>query len=158
MPLAKALRNVGAELGKEYTKDDGTEGEANKASDTELRYRQRYMDLFVNRDARNILIQRLQITRAVREFLDGENFLEVETPVLQLNAGGATARPFDTHHNALDLDLHLRISLELPLKRLIVGGLDRVYEIGRVFRNEGISTRHNPEFTLLELYHSLYQP
>ncbi|MBC8141972.1 MAG: lysine--tRNA ligase [Armatimonadetes bacterium] len=151
-PLAKALRNVGAELGKEYIKDDGTEGEANKATDTELRYRQRYMDLFVNRDAREVLVKRLQITRAVREFLDGENFLEVETPVLQINAGGATARPFDTHHNALDLDLHLRISLELPLKRLIVGGLDRVYEIGRVFRNEGISTRHNPEFTLLELY------
>ena len=151
-PLAKALRDVGAALGKEYVKDDGTEGEANKASDTEMRYRQRYMDLFVNRDARDVLVKRLKVTRAVREFLDGENFLEVETPVLQHNAGGATARPFHTHHNALDLDLHLRISLELPLKRLIVGGLDRVYEIGRVFRNEGISTRHNPEFTLLELY------
>ncbi|MBC8136825.1 MAG: lysine--tRNA ligase [Fibrella sp.] len=150
--LAKALRDVGAALGKEYVKDDGTEGEANKASDTELRYRQRYMDLFVNRDAREVLVKRLKITRAVREFLDGEGFLEVETPVLQIEAGGATARPFHTHHNALDLDLHLRISLELPLKRLIVGGLDRVYEIGRVFRNEGISTRHNPEFTLLEFY------
>lgn len=150
--LAKSLRDVGAALGKEYVKDDGTEGEANKASDTELRYRQRYMDLFVNRDAREVLVKRLKITRAVREFLDGEGFLEVETPVLQHEAGGATARPFNTHHNALDLDLHLRISLELPLKRLIVGGLDRVYEIGRVFRNEGISTRHNPEFTLLEFY------
>ena len=150
--LAKALRDVGAALGKEYVKDDGTEGEANKASDTELRYRQRYMDLFVNRDARETLVKRLKVTRAVREFLDSENFLEVETPVLQMEAGGAAARPFLTHHNALDLELHLRISLELPLKRLIVGGLDRVYEIGRVFRNEGISTRHNPEFTLLELY------
>ncbi len=152
LPLAKALRDVGAALGKEYVKDDGTEGEANKASDTEMRYRQRYMDLFVNRDAREVLVKRLTITRATRSFLDGEGFLEVETPVLQTEAGGATARPFHTHHNALDLDLHLRISLELPLKRLIVGGLDRVYEIGRVFRNEGISTRHNPEFTMLEFY------
>lgn len=146
-PLAKALRDV--PLGKEY---EGGHGAANKLSDVETRYRQRYVDLFVNRDARDVLVKRIKVTRAVREFMDGEGFLEVETPLLQTEAGGASARPFHTHHNALDLDLHLRISLELYLKRLIVGGLEKVYELGRVFRNEGVSTRHNPEFTLLELY------
>lgn len=145
--LAKALRVP--PLGHEY---DGGTGQAGKLADVEVRYRQRYVDLFVNRDARDLLVKRIKITRAVRDFLDAEGFLEVETPVLQGEAGGAAARPFLTHHNALDTDLHLRISLELYLKRLIVGGLDRVYEIGRVFRNEGVSTRHNPEFTLLELY------
>lgn len=145
--LAKALRDV--PFGKEY---EGGHGEAGKMSDVELRYRQRYVDLFVNRDARDVLVKRIQVVRAIREFLDGEGFLEVETPVLQTDAGGATARPFHTHHNALDMELHLRISLELYLKRLIVGGLEKVYEIGRVFRNEGLSTRHNPEFSLLELY------
>jgi lysyl-tRNA synthetase class 2 len=146
-PLAKALRDV--PLGKEY---EGGHGEAGKLSDVELRYRQRYVDLFVNRDARDVLVKRIKVVRAIREFMDGEGFLEVETPILQATAGGAAARPFLTHHNALDVELHLRISLELYLKRLIVGGLEKVYEIGRVFRNEGLSTRHNPEFTLLELY------
>ena len=145
--LAKSLRDV--PMGHEY---EGGSGEANKLSDRELRYRQRYVDLFVNRDARDVLVGRIKVVRAIREFLDDEKYLEVETPVLQTEAGGAAARPFNTRHNALGLDLHLRISLELYLKRLIVGGLDRVYEIGRVFRNEGFSTRHNPEFTLLELY------
>lgn len=145
--LSKSLRDV--PFGKEY---EGGSGEANKLTDVETRYRQRYVDLFVNRDARDVLVKRIKITRAIREYLDSQGYLEVETPVLQAEAGGATARPFDTHHNALNTDLHLRISLELYLKRLIVGGLDKVYEIGRVFRNEGISTRHNPEFTLLELY------
>ncbi|MDX1934673.1 MAG: lysine--tRNA ligase [Capsulimonadales bacterium] len=151
--LAKALRDVGGALGKEYR--DKTSGEMrvkDRLSDPELRQRMRYVDLFVNREARDILVRRIKLTRAVREFLDAEGFLEVETPVLQAEAGGASARPFDTHHNALDIPLHLRISLELYLKRLIVGGLEKVYEIGRVFRNEGTSTRHNPEFTLLELY------
>jgi lysyl-tRNA synthetase, class II len=120
--------------------------------DVELRYRQRYVDLFVNQDARETLIQRIKVVKAIREYLDSVGYLEVETPVLVTEAGGAAARPFNTHHNALELDLHLRISLELPLKRLIVGGLEKVYEIGRVFRNEGISTKHNPEFTLLEFY------
>jgi lysyl-tRNA synthetase class 2 len=145
--LAKSLRDV--PMGHEY---EGGSGEANKLSGKELRYRQRYVDLFVNKDAREVLVGRVKVLRAIREFLDGERYLEVETPVLQTDAGGAAARPFHTHHNALGMDLHLRISLELYLKRLIVGGLDRVYEIGRVFRNEGVSTRHNPEFTLLELY------
>lgn len=145
--LSKSLRDI--PFGKEY---EGGSGEANKLTDVEIRYRQRYVDLFVNQDARDVLIKRIKITRAVREFLDSQGYLEVETPVLQAEAGGATARPFSTHHNALNTDLHLRISLELYLKRLIVGGLDKVYEIGRVFRNEGVSTRHNPEFTLLELY------
>lgn len=148
-PLAKALRDV--PLGHEY---EGGAGAAGKLSDPELRYRLRYVDLFVNRDARDVLVKRVRVVRAIREFLDVEGFLEVETPVLQATAGGAAARPFLTHHNALDVELHLRISLELYLKRLIVGGLEKVYEIGRVFRNEGTSTRHNPEFTLLELYQS----
>jgi lysyl-tRNA synthetase class 2 len=151
--LAKALRDVGGALGKEYRDRETSEVKVrDRLSDPELRYRMRYVDLFVNHDAREVLVKRIKITRAIREFLDAEGFLEVETPVLQTEAGGATARPFSTHYNALDLDVHLRISLELYLKRLIVGGLEKVYEIGRVFRNEGVSTRHNPEFTLLELY------
>lgn len=120
--------------------------------DTDTRYRQRYVDLIVNPEVRDTFIKRSQIIREIRNYLDSKNFMEVETPVLVPNAGGAAARPFTTHHNALDQDIFLRISLELYLKRLIVGGLERVYEIGRVFRNEGLSVRHNPEFTLLELY------
>lgn len=120
--------------------------------DTDTRYRQRYIDLIVNPEVRDTFIKRSNIIREIRNYLDGKDFIEVETPVLVPNAGGAAAKPFNTHHNALDEDLHLRISLELYLKRLIVGGLERVYEIGRVFRNEGLSVRHNPEFTLLELY------
>ncbi len=120
--------------------------------DVELRYRQRYVDLIVNPEVRDTFIARSKIVRAIRNYLDGLGFLEVETPVLHPIAGGATARPFITHHNTLDMDLYLRIALELHLKRLIVGGLEKVYELGRVFRNEGISVRHNPEFTLLELY------
>jgi lysyl-tRNA synthetase class 2 len=153
VPLAKAVRDAGAVLGKEYRdKATGETKVADRLSDPELRYRMRYADLFVNRDARDVLLKRIKVTRAVREFLDGRGYLEVETPVLQVDAGGASARPFNTFHNALKLELHLRISLELYLKRLIVGGLEKVYEIGRVFRNEGIDTSHNPEFTLLELY------
>lgn len=120
--------------------------------DTDMRYRQRYVDLMINPEVRETFIKRSLIIREIRNFLDGRDFIEVETPVLVPNAGGAAARPFITHHNALDQDIFLRISLELYLKRLIVGGLERVYEIGRVFRNEGLSVRHNPEFTLLELY------
>ncbi len=120
--------------------------------DTDTRYRQRYLDLIVNPEVKDAFFKRSQIIREIRSFLDGREFLEVETPVLLSIPGGAAARPFDTHHNALDLPMHLRISLELPLKRLIVGGFERVYEMGRVFRNEGLSIRHNPEFTLLELY------
>ncbi len=120
--------------------------------DVEARYRQRYLDLVVNPEVRDTFVSRSLIIRGIREYLDGLGFLEVETPMLHTIPGGAAARPFITHHNALDIDLYLRIALELHLKRLIVGGLDRVYEIGRVFRNEGISVRHNPEFTLLELY------
>lgn len=120
--------------------------------DTDVRYRQRYIDLIVNPEVRDTFIKRSHIIREIRNYLDNKDFIEVETPVLVPNAGGAAAKPFNTHHNALDQDIHLRISLELYLKRLIVGGLERVYEIGRVFRNEGLSVRHNPEFTLLELY------
>lgn len=120
--------------------------------DVEQRYRRRYLDLLVNRESRQILLDRCRIVQATRRFLDNEGFLEVETPVLQPLAGGAAARPFLTHHNALDVDFHLRISLELYLKRLIVGNIEKVYEIGRVFRNEGMDRRHNPEYTLLELY------
>lgn len=122
--------------------------------DVELRYRQRYLDLIVNPGVRRVFLLRSSIIRAIREFLDGRGFIEVETPAMHVIPGGAAARPFVTHHNALDMDLYLRIALELHLKRLLVGGLERVYEIGRVFRNEGISTRHNPEFTMLELYQS----
>ncbi len=120
--------------------------------DTDIRYRQRYVDLIMNPDVKETFIKRSQILREIRNYLDSLGFMEVETPVLVENAGGAAAKPFLTHHNALHQDLKLRISLELYLKRLIVGGLEKVYEIGRVFRNEGLSTRHNPEFTLLELY------
>ena len=120
--------------------------------DQELRYRQRYLDLIVNPEVRDTFIKRSRIITEIRKFLDGKGFLEVETPVLQTIPGGASARPFITHHNTLDIDMYCRIALELPLKRLIVGGFERVYEIGHVFRNEGISVRHNPEFTLMELY------
>lgn len=121
-------------------------------TNTDIRYRQRYVDLIMNQDVKETFIKRSKIISCIRQYLDGNGFMEVETPILVPNAGGAAARPFDTHYNALDEDVHLRISLELYLKRLIVGGLERVYEIGRVFRNEGLDTRHNPEFTLLELY------
>lgn len=121
-------------------------------TDTDTRYRQRYVDLIMNREVKETFIKRSKILSSIRKYLDGEGFLEVETPMLVANAGGAAARPFETHFNALDEDFKLRISLELYLKRLIVGGMERVYEIGRVFRNEGLDTRHNPEFTLMELY------
>ena len=121
-------------------------------TNTDMRYRQRYIDLIMNQESKQTLINRSKIISAVRRYLDGEGFMEVETPMLVYNAGGAAARPFETHFNALDTDIKLRISLELYLKRLIVGGMERVYEIGRVFRNEGLDTRHNPEFTLMELY------
>ncbi|MFR8318360.1 MAG: lysine--tRNA ligase, partial [Catenibacillus sp.] len=121
-------------------------------TNTDIRYRQRYVDLIMNPDVKDTFIKRSQILKEIRNFLDGRGFMEVETPMLVSNAGGAAARPFETHYNALDEDVKLRISLELYLKRLIVGGLERVYEIGRVFRNEGVDTRHNPEFTLMELY------
>ena len=123
-------------------------------TDVEIRYRQRYLDLMVNEESRRVFERRHRLVRALRDFLDAEGYLEVETPMMQPLAGGAMARPFVTHHNALDLDLYLRIAPELYLKRLIVGGLDRVYEINRNFRNEGISTQHNPEFTMLEFYQS----
>ncbi len=121
-------------------------------TNTDLRYRQRYVDLIMNTEVRNTFVMRSKIIKEIRNYLDDKGFMEVETPILTSNAGGANARTFDTHFNALNEDLHLRISLELYLKRLIVGGLERVYEIGRVFRNEGTDTRHNPEFTLMELY------
>ena len=121
-------------------------------TDTDTRYRQRYVDLIMNQESKETFIKRSQIIKEIRNFLDGRDFMEVETPMLVSNAGGAAARPFETHYNALNEDVKLRISLELYLKRLIVGGLERVYEIGRVFRNEGVDTRHNPEFTLMELY------
>ncbi|MCD7855739.1 MAG: lysine--tRNA ligase [Clostridiales bacterium] len=123
-------------------------GLANK----DLRYRQRYLDLIVNPEVKENFIKRSKIISTIRAYLDGQDFLEVETPILQTIPGGASARPFITHHNTLDIDMYLRIALELPLKRLIVGGLERVYEIGRVFRNEGMDMKHNPEFTLMELY------
>ncbi|MBQ6514866.1 MAG: lysine--tRNA ligase, partial [Clostridia bacterium] len=121
-------------------------------TNVDLRYRQRYVDLIMNPESKDTFIKRSKILAAIRRYLDGQGFMEVETPMLVANAGGAAARPFETHFNALDEDFRLRISLELYLKRLIVGGLERVYEIGRVFRNEGLDTRHNPEFTLMELY------
>ncbi len=121
-------------------------------TNTDMRYRQRYTDLIMNEDVKRTFVMRSRIISCIRRYLDGLGFLEVETPMLVSNAGGATARPFETHYNALDEDVKLRISLELYLKRLIVGGLEKVYEIGRVFRNEGLDTRHNPEFTLMELY------
>ena len=119
---------------------------------TDIRYRQRYTDLIMNEEVKDTFVKRSRIISSIRRYLDGQGFLEVETPMLVSNAGGASARPFETHYNALDEDVKLRISLELYLKRLIVGGMERVYEIGRVFRNEGLDTRHNPEFTLMELY------
>ena len=121
-------------------------------TNTDLRYRQRYVDLIMNPEVKDTFIKRSKIISTIRQYLDRQGFIEVETPMLVSNAGGASARPFETHFNALNEDLKLRISLELYLKRLIVGGLERVYEIGRVFRNEGLDTRHNPEFTLMELY------
>ncbi|MDR1322715.1 MAG: lysine--tRNA ligase [Gracilibacteraceae bacterium] len=121
-------------------------------TNVDLRYRQRYLDLITNEDSRRVFLRRAAIIRAMRGYLEEKGFLEVETPVLQTIAGGAAARPFVTHHNALDMDMFLRIAPELPLKRLVVGGLERIFEIGRNFRNEGISVRHNPEFTMMELY------
>jgi lysyl-tRNA synthetase class 2 len=121
-------------------------------ADVELRYRQRYVDLFTNLESREVFVKRAKVLRALRTFFDSRGYLEVETPMMQTIAGGAAARPFETHHNALDIDLYLRIAPELYLKRLVVGGLDRVYEINRNFRNEGVSTQHNPEFTMLEFY------
>jgi lysyl-tRNA synthetase class 2 len=121
-------------------------------TNTDIRYRQRYVDLIMNQEVKETFIKRSKIISSMRRYLDEQGFMEVETPMLVTNAGGAAAKPFDTHFNALDEDVHLRISLELYLKRLIVGGMERVYEIGRVFRNEGLDTRHNPEFTLMELY------
>ncbi len=121
-------------------------------TNTDIRYRQRYTDLIMNAEVKDTFIKRFRIIKEIRNFLDGRGFMEVETPMLVSNAGGAAARPFETHYNALDEDVKLRISLELYLKRLIVGGMEKVYEIGRVFRNEGVDTRHNPEFTLMELY------
>ena len=121
-------------------------------TDTDMRYRQRYVDLIMNPEVKDTFIKRSKVLRSIRNYLDDQEFMEVETPMLVQNAGGAAARPFETHFNALDEDLKLRISLELYLKRLIVGGMEKVYEIGRVFRNEGLDTRHNPEFTLMELY------
>ena len=121
-------------------------------TDTDMRYRQRYVDLIMNPEVKDTFIKRSKVLRSIRNYLDAQGFMEVETPMLVQNAGGAAARPFETHFNALDEDLKLRISLELYLKRLIVGGMEKVYEIGRVFRNEGLDTRHNPEFTLMELY------
>jgi lysyl-tRNA synthetase class 2 len=144
-PLSKSLQTL--PLAKER------EGERwYGLSDTEQRYRHRHLDLVCNADARKMLIDRMKIVRAVRNFLDARGYLEVETPLLQLEAGGAAARPFLTHYNAYDIDVKLRISLELYLKRIICGDIPKVYEIGRVFRNEGVSNRHNPEFTLLEFY------
>src|SRR6202034_1121170 len=121
-------------------------------ADVELRYRQRYVDLFMNTDVRAVFVKRAQVLKAIRSFFDQRGYLEVETPMMQPIAGGAAARPFITHHNALDIKLYLRIALELHLKRLLVGGIERGYELGRVYRNEGISPRHNPEFTMLEAY------
>ena len=121
-------------------------------TNTDIRYRQRYTDLIMNQDVKDTFVKRSRIISAIRRYLDGQGFLEVETPMLVSNAGGAAARPFETHYNALDEDVKLRISLELYLKRLIVGGMERVFEIGRVFRTEGLDTRQNPEFTLMELY------
>lgn len=118
----------------------------------DLRYRQRYVDLIVNPEVKDVFVKRTQIIKSIRRILDEDGFLEVETPVLNTISGGATARPFITYHNALNIELYLRIATELNLKRLIVGGMERVYELGRVFRNEGMDIKHNPEFTTLELY------
>ena len=120
--------------------------------DVEQRYRQRYLDLIMSEESKETFITRSRIIRSIRNYLDHNGYLEVETPMMHAIAGGAAARPFITHHNTLDMTLYMRIAIELHLKRLIVGGLEKVYEIGRVFRNEGVSTRHNPEFTMIELY------
>src|SRR6185295_5530028 len=122
--------------------------------DSEIRYRKRYLDLIANPEVLQTFLKRAKAITLIRRFLDGRGYVEVETPMMQSIPGGAAARPFVTHHNTLDRDLYLRIALEIPLKKLMVGGVERVYEIGRVFRNEGIDTNHNPEFTLLELYHA----
>lgn len=143
--LAKSLRPI--PIGKQKGEEQWY-----SLQDIEQRYRQRYLDLIINPDVRDVMLKRTIIIKAIRDFLGNEGFIEVETPVLQAIAGGAAARPFKTHYNALDCDFFLRISLELYLKRVIIGGFEKVYEMGRVFRNEGLSTRHNPEFTLLELY------
>ncbi|MCS6773103.1 MAG: lysine--tRNA ligase [Anaerolineae bacterium] len=148
--LAKSLSPL--PFAKEERQPDGTLRRYNALADPELRYRQRYADLAVNPEVRQIFVLRAKVIRAIREFLDEQGFLEVETPILQPIYGGAAARPFITHHNQLDQDLYLRISFELYLKRLLVGNLERVYEIGRDFRNEGVSFKHNPEFTMLEFY------
>ncbi len=148
--LSKALRPIPTP--KTVVDDDGQERTFHAFADKELRYRRRYVDLFTNPETREVFRTRARLISELRRFLDGRGFLEVETPVLQVLHGGASARPFITHHNALDVDLYLRIALELYHKRLIVGGLERVYEVGRIFRNEGIDRRHNPEFTMLELY------
>ena len=144
MPKPCALRRFGKQDDEGHT--------YNALADKEERYRYRYLDLLANPDSRDVLTRRSKVVSTMRRFLEDRGFLEVETPVLQLVAGGASARPFMTHHNALDHDFKLRISLELYLKRLIIGGYEKVFEIGRVFRNEGMSTRHNPEFSLMELY------
>src|SRR4030095_786534 len=123
-------------------------------TDVELRYRQRYLDLIANEKSRQVCWTRAKIVQVLRRFLDDRGYVEVETPMLHAIAGGAAARPFVTHHNTLDRDLSLSIAPEIPLKKLLVGGLEKVYEIGRVFRNEGVDTQHNPEFTLMELYHA----
>ncbi|MBL8163452.1 MAG: lysine--tRNA ligase [Anaerolineae bacterium] len=148
--LAKSLSPL--PVVKQQVQDDGTVVEYGEFSDVEQRYRQRYADLAVNREVRDVFLKRAQVLRAIRRFMDNEGFLEVETPVLQPVYGGAAARPFTTHHNQLKQDLYLRISFELYLKRLLVGGYDAVYEIGRDFRNEGVSFKHNPEFTMMEFY------
>lgn len=148
--LAKSLSPL--PVIKQQVKDDGTVVEYGEFTDKETRYRQRYADLAVNRDVREVFVKRTRIIQAMRSFLDSEGMLEVETPILQPLYGGAAARPFTTHHNELKQDLYLRISFELYLKRLIVGGFDAVYEIGRDFRNEGVSFKHNPEFTMMEFY------
>ncbi|MEJ2215611.1 MAG: lysine--tRNA ligase [Gemmatimonadota bacterium] len=148
--LAKSLRPL--PLGKEEESDAGTRVVHGGFTDIEQRYRQRYADLAVNPDVRDVFVARSRVVTALRRYLDGEGFVEVETPVLQPLYGGASARPFTTHHNALDMQLFLRIADELYLKRLIVGGMERVYEIGKDFRNEGIDRTHNPEFTMLEFY------
>jgi lysyl-tRNA synthetase class 2 len=148
--LAKSLSPL--PVIKQQVKDDGTVVEYGEFTDKETRYRQRYADLAVNRDVREVFVKRTRVIQAMRAFLDQEGMLEVETPILQPLYGGAAARPFTTHHNELKQDLYLRISFELYLKRLIVGGFDAVYEIGRDFRNEGVSFKHNPEFTMMEFY------
>lgn len=148
--LAKSLSPL--PVIKQQVLDDGTVKEYGEFTDVEARYRQRYADLAVNHEVREVFVKRSKTFKAIREFFDGEGFLEVETPILQPLYGGAAARPFTTHHNQLDEDLYLRISFELYLKRLLVGGYDAVYEIGRDFRNEGVSWKHNPEFTQIEFY------